>query len=48
MIKMTLKVKINDLYFQYQLRVSQDACVVRIGDSSPNLWQAIMPTSQIS
>ena len=27
---MTLKIKVNDLYFQYQLRVSQDACLVRI------------------
>ena len=28
MAKMTLKVKVNDLYFQFQLRVSQDACLV--------------------
>ena len=28
MAKMTLKV--NDLHFQYQLRVSQDACLVQI------------------
>ena len=28
MAKMTLKVKVNDLHFQYQLRVSQDACFV--------------------
>ena len=28
--KMTLKVKVNDLDFQYQPRVSQDACVVQI------------------
>ena len=27
---MTLKVKFNDLHFQYQLRVSQDACLVQI------------------
>ena len=27
---MTLKVKVNDLHFQYQLRVSQDACLVQI------------------
>ena len=26
--KMTLKVMINDLHFQYQLKVSQDACLV--------------------
>ena len=30
MPKMTLKVKVNDLYFQYQPRVSQDACLVLI------------------
>ena len=27
---MTLKVKVNDLHFQYQLRVSKDACLVQI------------------
>ena len=30
MVKMTLKVKVNDPHFQYQLRVSQDACLVKI------------------
>ena len=30
MAKMTLKVKINDLHIQYQLRVFQDACLVQI------------------
>ena len=30
MVKMTLKVKANDLHFQYQPRVSQDACLVQI------------------
>ena len=30
MAKMTLKVTVNDLHFQYQLRVSQDACLVSI------------------
>ena len=30
MTKMTLKVKVNDLHFQYQPRVSQDACFVQI------------------
>ena len=30
MAKMTLKVKVNDLHFQYQPRVSCDACLVRI------------------
>ena len=30
MAKMTLKVKVNDLYFQYQLRVSRDTCLVQI------------------
>ena len=30
MTKMTLKVKLNDLYFQYQQRVSHDACLVQI------------------
>ena len=29
MAKMTLKVKVNDPYFQYQPRVSQDACLVQ-------------------
>ena len=27
---MTLKVKVNDLHFQYQLRVFYDACLVKI------------------
>ena len=27
---MTLKVVVNDLHFQYQLRVSHDACLVQI------------------
>ena len=30
MAKMTLKVKVNDFHFQYQLRVSQDAYMVQI------------------
>ena len=30
MAKMTLKVKVNDLHFQYQPRVSHDACLVQI------------------
>ena len=30
MAKMTLKVKVNDPYFQYQPRVSHDACLVHI------------------
>ena len=30
MVKMTLKVNVNDLYFQYQPRVSHDACLVQI------------------
>ena len=32
MIKMTLKlkVKVNDLHFQYQPRVSKEACLVQI------------------
>ena len=30
MTKMTLKVKVNDLHFQYQPRVSQGACLVQI------------------
>ena len=29
-VKMTLKVKVNDPYFLYQLRVSYDACLVQI------------------
>ena len=27
---MMLKVKVNDLHFQYQLRVSHDACLMQI------------------
>ena len=30
MAKMTLKVKVNDLHFQYHLRVSHDACLAQI------------------
>ena len=30
MAKMTLKIKVNDLHFQYQPRVSQDACLVQV------------------
>ena len=30
MAKMTLMVKVNNLHFQYQPRVSQDACLVQI------------------
>ena len=30
MAKMTSKVKVNDLHFQYQLIVSQNACLVHI------------------
>ena len=30
MAKMTLKVMVNDLHFQYQPRVSQDACLEQI------------------
>ena len=47
MAKLTLKVKVNDLHFQYQPRISQDTCMVQIsmiriqqqqiGDSNPNL-----------
>ena len=29
-VKMALKVKVNDLHFQYQLSISQDACLVQI------------------
>ena len=28
--KMNMKIRVNDPYFQYQLRVSQDACLVQI------------------
>ena len=28
--RLTLKVKVNDLNFQYQPKVSQDACLVQI------------------
>ena len=38
MAKMTLKVKVNDPNFQYQLRVSNDVWC-KFGDSSSNLWQ---------
>ena len=30
MVKMTLKIKVDDPHFQYQLRVSHDACLVQI------------------
>ena len=30
MAKMTLKVKLNDLHFQYQVKASQDACFMEI------------------
>ena len=30
MAKMTLKVKVNDPYFQYQPRVSHDSCLIQI------------------
>ena len=30
MAKTTLKVKVNDSYFQYQPRVSRDACLEQI------------------
>ena len=30
MAKMTLRGRANDLHFQYQLRVSQDTCLVQI------------------
>ena len=30
MAKMTLKVKVHDLHFWYQLRVSHDTCLVQI------------------
>ena len=36
MAKMTLKVKVNDLYFQHQPRVSHDACLVQIKWFYPN------------
>ena len=35
MAKMTLKVTVNDLHFQYQLRVSQNACLKPIWLFSP-------------
>ena len=34
---MTLKVKVNDLHFQYQPRVSQEACLVQIWWYYPKL-----------
>ena len=45
MTRMTLKVKVNYLHFQHQSRVSQDACLVLICDSSSNLWRVILRTS---
>ena len=30
MAKITLKVKVNDPYFQYQSRISHDACLVQV------------------
>ena len=47
MVKMTLKVEVNDLHIQYQLKVSQDGCC-KFGDSSPHLWRVITQTSQFS
>ena len=35
MTKMTLTVKVNDPYFQYQLRLSHDACMVPIKGFQP-------------
>ena len=35
MAKITLKVKVNDTYFPYQVRVSKDACLVLIWWSQP-------------
>ena len=46
MAQMTLKVKVNDLHFQYQLRVSQDAYLVQIWWFY--LESIITQTSQIS
>ena len=48
MAKMTLKVKVNDPHFQYQLKVPKMHVWCKIGDSSPNLWQVIAWTSPIS
>ena len=39
MAKMTLKVKVNDHHFQYQPRVSQDACLEQIW------WFQLKPTT---
>ena len=43
--KMTLKVRMNDLHFQYQYGMH---VWCKFGDSSPNLWWVIVRTSQIS
>ena len=46
---MTLKIKANDPHFQYQPRVSQDACLVHIWGLQPEIGdelscgQAIFP-----
>ena len=42
MTEMTLKMKVNNPYFQYQSGVSQHACFVQIGDSSSKLWRVIV------
>ena len=48
MAKMTLKVKVNDLYFQYQQRVTQNVCLVQIWWFQPTsiIWRVITGTSR--
>ena len=41
MAKMTLKVEVNDLHFQYQPRYPVMNVLCKFGDSSPNLWRLI-------
>ena len=47
MAKMTLKVKVNDSYFHYQLRVSQEACEMAAILSQPE-WVNVCITTEVS
>ena len=41
MAKKTLKVKVQDPFFQYQLRVAQDACLVQIWLIPAHIYQEL-------
>ena len=45
---MTLKGKVNDLHFQYQPRVSQDACLVQIWRYKPKSMTSYRADNRIS